>query len=364
MNLQGLTSEFSLPELFKFLQESQQSGRLSLKPVEGSSPVKKAEGKAYFFWFEKGNLLAASNRLDGLGLLSILQERSLIQSATLPRLLRQCPPKVALGKFLKDRAVLTGKQLPSLFASQVLRHTCVLLKATDVRFAFSASYPIPYLEMTGVRIRATDITLPSLRILKDWGALTEKLPGLESGLKPVGGDLPAYRLHSQEKDVLRLAQEGMSLSKISKVLKLPTLDIRKTAFRLIYVGLVKEVPLMQFARPAHQPRKRISTKISEAFLGRLSGYLQQIPSLTQTEHQVPVTANIISSSSTSSSHRQAVNPDKTARNSAIKRIIDVISIDRSERIYEMAPSCLVNRYPSCLLTRYPSCSLTNSLVHA
>ena len=289
MNLQGLTSEFSLPELFKFLQESQQTGRLSLKPVEKPVGLKPAKGsspeeKAYFFWFEKGNLLAASSRLDGLGLLNILQARSLIQSATLPRLLRQCPPKVALGKFLEDRAVLTAKQLKSLFASQVLRHTCALLKATDVRFAFRADYPVPYLELTGVRIRATDVTLPSLRVLQDWGALVEKLPSLESGLKPVEKDLPAYRLHSQEKDVLRLAQKGMSLSKISKALKLPALDIQKTGFRLIYVGLVKEVPLMQFARSASQPRKRVSTKISEAFLGRLSGYLQQASSMAQAKH--------------------------------------------------------------------------------
>ena len=348
MNLQGLTSEFSLPELFKFLQESQQTGRLSMKPTKGSSP----EGKSYFFWFEKGKLLAASNRLDGLGLLHILQARSLIQSSTLPRLLRQCPAKVALGQFLKDRNILTSKQLTSLFASQVLRHTCALLTATDVKFAFHESYPLSYLEMTGVSISPTDVTLPSLRVLKDWRTLTDKLPSPSSGLKLIGDSL-AYRLQTQEKNVLRLAQEGLSLSKISKALKLPEQDIQKTGFRLIFVGLVKEVPLTQFAKPVQLPKRRI-TKISEAFLGRLSGYLQKVPARTYAEHKAaPSMAASISGFPTVSvaRHRQAVNLEKTARNSAVKRLTSTITLDRSERIPNAAPSCFLVKYPSCSLAK-------------
>ena len=353
MNLQGLTSEFSLPELFKFLQESQQTGRLLMKPTKGSD----LEGKSYFFWFEKGKLLAASNRLDGLGLLHILQARSLIQSAALPRLLRQCPPKVALGQFLKDRTILTSKQLTSLFASQVLRHICALLTATDVRFAFHESYPFSYLEMTGISIPPTDVTLPSLRVLKDWRTLTDKLPSLTSGLKLVG-DPSAYRLQTQEKNVLRLAQEDLSLSKISKALKLPEQDIQKTGFRLIFVGLVKEVPLAQFAKPARPPKRRI-TKISEAFLGRLSGYLQKVPAKTHVEPKAAAnTAVSINGFPTSfpattrfAHYRQAVNLEKTARNSAVRRLTSTITIDRSERIPNTAPSCLLVKYPSCSLAK-------------
>ncbi len=356
MNLQGLTSEFSLPELFKFLQESQQTGRLSLKPVEMSNPENREREESYFFWFEKGNLLAASNRLDGLGLLYKLQTRSLIQGATLPRLLRQCPPKVALGKFLRERAVLTSKQLKSLFASQVLGQVCTLLKAPDVSFAFHESYPLPYLEMTGVSIRATDVTLPSLRVLKDWGSLIDKLPSLESGLKPVAGSLSAYQLQTQEKDVLRLAQENMSLAKISKVLQLPALDVQKTGFRLIFVGLVKEVPLIQAVKSTYQPRRKASAKISGSFLGRLSGYLKKIPLMVQREQKVPDVINATFSGNTSTRYQQSVNLEKTARNSAVKRLTNAISGDRAERLTDIAPSCL--------LTKYPSCVLANSAVQA
>ncbi|MGC1309298.1 MAG: DUF4388 domain-containing protein [Phormidesmis sp.] len=330
MNLQGLTSEFSLPELFKFLQESQQTGRLSLKPI-GSPDL---EERAHYLWFEKGNLLAASSRLDGLGLLNILQKRALIQNATLPQLLRRCPADVALGKFLEDCTILTSKQLKSLFASQVLRHTCVLLESADVQFAFHALSARPYLEMTGVRIRATDITLPSLRLLKNWGALLEKLPSPDSGLKPLEGDIPTYRLHSQEKDVLRLAKKGLSLSKVARVLQIPTLEVQKIGFRLIFVGLVKEVPLVQFAKPVHQPKKRISTRISTAFLSRLSNYLQKTPAMSRPEVSVPIFGNSMLLQSTSIGHKQRVNEDKASKNSAVKRVTNILSIDRAERLPE------------------------------
>ncbi len=358
MNLQGLTSEFSLPELFQFLQESQQTGRLSLRPVKGSH----LENKPHFFWFEKGNLLAASDRLDGLGLLHIMQTRSLITSAVQPRLLRQCPRQVALGNFLKDRAVLTGKQLKSLFAFQILKHMCALLKATDIRFAFRESYPLSYLEMTGVKTRATDVTLPSLRILKDWGTLVDKLPSPESGLNPVEGKQLSYRLQTQEKNVLRLAQTGMSLAKISKTLKLSTLDVQKTGFRLIFVGIAKEVPMIDIANSHSQPKRQLA-RLSESFLGKLSGYLQKGLQPAPATASVSASAYAEPYNSAAVSYQSIASPDKmtisdkaidlsnTARNSAVQRISNIVGIDRVGQLAEVAPACLLVQYPSCLLAR-------------
>ena len=274
MLLQGQTSEFSLPELFKFLKDSQQTGRLSLKSLYG-----KAEGSPHYFWFEDGNLVAASERLDGLGLLNLLQGRALLQSSTLPRLLRRCPKKVALGNFLRNQAILTAKQLQSLFAAQVLRNTCRLLQATNVRFAFYPDYPFPYLEMTGVKIQATDITLPSLRMVKDWSNLIEKLPSLDSGLKPIGKDISNYRLSIQERTVLRLAAFGKSLGDIAIAIKLPKLEIQKIGFRLIFVGVASEVPMIHQARTAARSQPTVPDKVSAAFLSKLSSYLQKTADL-------------------------------------------------------------------------------------
>ncbi len=219
--------------------------------------------------------MAASQRLDGMGLLQLLQRRSLLQSSLLPRLLRQCPPKVALGQFLLERSVLTARQLQSLFASQTLQNTCTLLQASDVRFAFYPAYPFPYWEMTGVKIRATDIALPSLRMIKIWDALTEKLPRLDSGLTPARGQVPHYRLNSKEKWVLRLAAANHSLTEIAAAMKLPERDVQKIGFCLIFVGVANELPLIHLAKADKQTQPPAPAQVSPAFLGKLSHYLQQ-----------------------------------------------------------------------------------------
>ncbi len=271
MLLQGQTSEYSLPELFKFLKDSQQTGRLSLKTLFG----KNFEGDIHYLWFEKGELVATSRRLDGLGLLKFLQQRCLVQNSTLPQLLRQCPPKVALGAFLKSRALLTVRQLQSLFSSQILASTCSLIEAPDVRFAFYPNYPFPYLEMTGVRIQATDIALPSLRMIKSWSTLIEKLPELTSGLKAAEGNVPSYRLNSQEKTVLSLADSGKSLADIAREMNLPKLDVQKIGFRLVFVGLARELPMVHLIRAKATAKQSSPIQVSEAFLDKLSTYLQK-----------------------------------------------------------------------------------------
>ncbi|MEM6451595.1 MAG: DUF4388 domain-containing protein [Cyanobacteria bacterium P01_D01_bin.105] len=351
MNIQGLTSEFSLPELLKFLQESQQTGRLSLTPTALDSEKRvdsenRVEETSYLFWFSKGNLIAVSNRVDGLGLSHMLQSRSLIQHIALPQLLRQCPPKAALGIFLRDRDLLTNKQLKSLFASQVLKQIYTLLKVSDSKFTFQESGPLPYLEMTGVSIRATDVTLSSLRILKDWGVLTDKLPCLESGLKPTDVELSSYRLQTKEKEVLRLAEKGLSLIEISKVLKLPALDVQRMGFCLSFVGLVKEVPLVRISKPT-VPQKRKRSWLGAAFFKRLFGYLKRTPA--KAPHTGPIATNApvadsmainrtpvsnqgITHSQGTIDSQKTINTDKTARNSAVQRIKTVISKDRSERL--------------------------------
>ncbi|MGB7086423.1 MAG: DUF4388 domain-containing protein [Phormidesmis sp.] len=270
MLIQGQTSDFTLPELFKFLKDSRQTGRLSLRSLFGET----LEGDPHYLWFEEGKLLAASQRLDGLGLLHLLRQRSLLQGLSLTRLLRQCPPKVALGQFLRDQAVLSAKQLQSLFASQILRNTCTLIQAPNVRFSFYPDYPLPYLEMTGVKIQATDIMLPSLRMIKSWGTLSEKLPASESGLNPSAkGSVPQYRLNSHEQTVLCLSEAGHSLREIAATLKLPKLEVQKIGFRLIFVGLATEVPMIRVARVQSKPSRSVPAKVSTAFLSELSDYL-------------------------------------------------------------------------------------------
>lgn len=306
MLLQGQTSEFSLPELFKLLKDSQQTGRLSLKSLSTTG----LEGDPHYFWFEQGNLVAASQRLDGLGLLTLLRQRSLLQSSTLPQLLRQCPPKLALGSFLQQKAVLTTKQLQSFFAHQVLRNTCRMIQVSNVRFAFYPGYPFPYLEMTGIKIHATDITLPSLRMIKDWGTLMDKLPGLDSGLKPGQGNVPLYRLNSDERRVLQLASSGNSLGDIAIQMRASKLAVQKIGFRLIFVGMAVELPMVYVAKAKVRSHRPAPSKVSDAFLSKLSSYLQKTADSIPPHKPVPIP--------TSSASVARRSPAKASRPLALK----------------------------------------------
>lgn len=277
MRLQGLTTEYSLPELFKFIKDSRQTGRLSFQVLADDARLADDVSKkgAHYFWFEAGKVIAVSNRLDGLGLLTLLQRRSFLPMGILPRLLRQCPPRVTLGSFLQEKGVISGKQLQYLFAMQVLNTACNLMSAGDAQFMFHPSAALPYLEMTGEKIRATDVALPSLRMLRSWDRLQEKLPALESGLRRVSEEAPQYKLNRQEAKVLKLSQAEQSLKQIAAALVLPEIEVQKIGFRLIYVGIVQELPLIAVDWTETQAIALASPKVSDRFLSNLTDYLQK-----------------------------------------------------------------------------------------
>ncbi|MEM9163499.1 MAG: DUF4388 domain-containing protein [Cyanobacteria bacterium P01_F01_bin.4] len=263
MTLQGYTSDVSLPALFKALQDRQQTGQLCLKPASKHSPKGNQASQQYSFWFHRGNLIAATNRSDGRGLLKLMQQRVPLKASTLPRLLQRCPAHQPLGKFLKDNGVLTTKQLRSLFTHQVLRYLCVLLQTPDVHFSFHPQAAFPYSEMTNIKIPATEMTLPGLRALKNWSTLQPKLPSPDSSLRKRRVNAPKIKLNTLEKDVLKIAKGGHSLAQIAKQMRHPTEDVLKIAFRLIFVGITEEVPYTRFetrsvpdTRP-HQPQNQI-----------------------------------------------------------------------------------------------------------
>ncbi|MEO0456587.1 MAG: DUF4388 domain-containing protein [Cyanobacteria bacterium P01_A01_bin.114] len=287
MTFQGCISDVPLLELFKSLQDNQKTGCLSLKTVldnkasryRASRPPKSPKysgldyennGDPYLFWFYRGHLVAATNRSDGLGLLNLIQRRVPLKTSTLPFLLQRRPSQQTLGKFLRENGVLTARQLRSLFTHQVLRYLCVLLQTPEVHFSFCACESLPYLEMTNIKISAAAMMLPGLRCLKNWDTLQASLPSSDSGLKNSDKSAPKLKLNTIEKEVLQIAKGGHSLAQIAQIMVHPTNDVLKIAFRLIFVGLVEEVPYIRFAAAAtHRPREMqgrlgFSKKLSHA----------------------------------------------------------------------------------------------------
>jgi hypothetical protein len=102
--------------------------------------------------------------------------------------------------------------------------------------------------MTGLSLSATEATLMGLRVLRDWKSLADKLPEPTSALSRVVIGKRHLRLDSLEGRVWQLANGSISLALMAKQLKQPVETMQQTAFRLVSVGLVAEVPTIAPSR--------------------------------------------------------------------------------------------------------------------
>ncbi|NEP19002.1 MAG: DUF4388 domain-containing protein [Leptolyngbya sp. SIO4C1] len=285
MAIQGDLSQFSLPELLKFLQDGQKTGRLSIQSFEAIN-IKQlryvsSANQTYFIWFRAGRIITMANRLDGLGLLTILQQRHQLSLREIPKIVRYCPAQVPLGSYLSTCGVLQPRQLSALFSIQVMQQMLSLFQLSQGQFRFVELALSPYLEMTGLSIQATAATLPALRVLKDWHAFQDKLPSGQSGLK-LSHNPPQLRLSQIEKQLLHLVDGQQPLVQLAPQLGISLLALQKMALRLIYAGLAREVPLVGALLPVETMETRLAKQedqnphqLSNRFIESLTAYLQK-----------------------------------------------------------------------------------------
>ena len=288
MSVVGSLSEFSVPEVLRFLQDGKKTGLLAIqaaKPtVSETAPHSSAliPNRFCFIWVNQGRVVSATSRLDGRCLAGLLRRRRYVSALTMTRLIRRCPPDMPLGLFLRSKGVLQAKQLKMVFALQVIQQVCGLFQLTDGRFRFDSKAPLPRVEMTGLSIPATEVTLPGLRALKNWDALSPKLPDAASGLKSLVKGQPQLRINQSEWQVWSLADGSTSLSHIATQLGQPMERIQQIAFRLMFVGLAEEVPVA-LSRPtvdAEIPafsQSASTAPVSPNFIKNLMGYLRHLP---------------------------------------------------------------------------------------
>ena len=239
MAITGSLSEFSLPEIFQFLDQGQKTGILTIR-----DPQNVQTGKPFLrhIWLQNGRVVAAGDRLDNRGLVRLIEQRSWlneIQRLELERLLRE---DALLGLNLKSLGILQPDQLKLLFSIQVLRQVCALFQLETGLFRFEANANLPKAEMTGLSLPATETTLMGLRSLKDWKILESKLPEANSTLFNIISGQSSLRLDNNETQVWSLANGYTSIKKMAEQLNLPIAKVQQIAFRLIVVGLAEEVP--------------------------------------------------------------------------------------------------------------------------
>jgi Domain of unknown function (DUF4388) len=290
MSLSSSFTDFSLAELFQLIDQGRKSGCLSVCTLPDIH-APKSKSQHFYIWFRQGRIVAAANRLNGRGLVSKITQRGWAQQIILENLCRvPSTGETPLGVNLKTQGVLDAEQLNLLFATQ-LQQVRELFEIQKGVFKLDSKATLPWSEMTGLSLRATEVALMALRSLKNWELLVDALPDSGSGIRGITNNKPQVRLNAFEWQVWEFASGSVSLSAIASQLNQPTIKVQQAAFRLMLVGLVEEIPLvtstseiddyplnLNWVNSSASGRKKSKEpeqpKISSSFLQNLVGFLR------------------------------------------------------------------------------------------
>jgi predicted DNA-binding ribbon-helix-helix protein len=246
MSIRGSFEIFSLPELFQIIDLGSKSGRLIVQVL---APLKTQElNGPYYIWFDRGRLVAVTNRFNQKGLIEVIDDRGWLSQLITQKLERLCPAKMPLGSYLNKMKLLKAQQIDLLFQIQ-LHQVYKLFSLSSGWFRFDEistnsnsmeTIAMPYLEMTGKSMNALEVMLHALRVLPRWEHYSEQLPEPSSTLEQLMPQ-PNLQLSLLEWQIWKLADRKNSLKTIAQELQESLTQIQKAAFRLIVTGLVEEI---------------------------------------------------------------------------------------------------------------------------
>ncbi len=151
MSITGSLTDFSLPEIFQFIERGHKTGLLTLyaESVSQATP-----SSVYYMWASKGNIVAAANQLNNQGLVLLIDQYPWVSNRVVTKLAQFCPPNKSLGLYLRSQGALHMEQLEHLFQIQVVQQLCTLFQLKDAQFKFDQNVPLPMQEMTGLCVSA------------------------------------------------------------------------------------------------------------------------------------------------------------------------------------------------------------------
>ncbi|MEQ8999775.1 MAG: DUF4388 domain-containing protein [Coleofasciculus sp. B1-GNL1-01] len=277
MAITGYLSDLSLPELFHLIEQGKKTGLLTLRTALTIPSI------PYYVWVHQGRIVATANRLNGQGLIALIEQYQWVSDRVVAKLVQWCcPTGKPLGLCLKNHGVLQTEHLKQLFQVQVLQQIGTLFQLKDAQFKFEQNVPLPGREMTGLSIPATEATLMGLRVLPNWDTLADKLPDPNSGLISTKTGQLRYRLDPVEWQIWEYTKGTVSLKMIARELRLPIEKVQQIAFALITVGLAEEVPLFvgnlptQSVEPlpAQLTEESESKTLSQSFVQNFMSFLR------------------------------------------------------------------------------------------
>lgn len=242
MSISSSFTDFSLAELFQLIDRGRKSGCLTVCTLPDLK-INGSKSQYYYIWFRQGLVVATANRLNGNGLVEKIEQRGWMTKQTQDKVSSIAKTNIPLGLDLKTQGVLSAEQLNLLFASQ-LQQVRQLFEIQKGVFKLDSKAVLPVLEMTGLSVRATEVALMSLRVLKNWAGLADALPNAGSAIESITQVKSQLHLNPFEWQVWEFANGSVSLNAIASVLNQPVAIVQQAAFRLMVAGLVEEVPFI------------------------------------------------------------------------------------------------------------------------
>jgi hypothetical protein len=280
--LRGRLSEYSLAEIFRFLEEGRKTGTLI---IDRELQLVSAEQARHYIGFQHGKVVSYCQDLNQLELINTLVLMKYIDGDIAKTFHQQSKYMFKpLGGQLQSQGVLTDSQIEKLFSTQVIQPITKLFGVMEAEFSFDETISPLSVEMTGLQLLPAELTLRSLRILDNWQHLQAKLPDAEHGLQQVRPGLLLYNLEMIEMELWKSANGQLAIGQLAKKLALPLLELQKTAFYMVAAGILKEVSIDRLSLPpmelpsaaASQPRPRANrSPVSKKFLTNLVGFLKQ-----------------------------------------------------------------------------------------
>ncbi|MCJ8278381.1 MAG: DUF4388 domain-containing protein [Rivularia sp. ALOHA_DT_140] len=290
MSLSSSFTDFSLAELFQLIDQGRKSGCLSVCTLPDINSAQ-SRAKYFYIWFRSGRIVGAAHRLNGKGLVSKIAQRNWAQPQVIETIYNNASTTTPLGLQFKTQDVLNAEQLNLLFANQ-LQQVRQLFEIQKGVFKLDCKATLPMSEMTGLSLRATEVTLMALRALKNWTVLKDALPDVESGIRSITQNKPQIRLNPFEWQLWEFASGDIPIKDIGIQLNQPAIKIQQAAFRLMLVGLIEEVPSITSnsheyrydmdltwvskygSRAAKKYRESQAPQVSSSLLQNLVGYLR------------------------------------------------------------------------------------------
>ena len=258
-------NSFSLPELFKLIEHDSKSGRLIVETPLSDRSNQRAG--IYYLWFKDGYLIAISNCINQKGLIDLIAQRDWLSPIVVARLRKLCPTGVPLGIYLRQMKLLDSKKISLIFQLQ-LHQVYRLFQLHEGRFRFDdfaelqdRILTIPWLEMTGHRIKTIEVSMYALRLIENSDNFNDRLPSLSQALRK-NVICSHLKLNTIERELWDLADSKTPLLTIAKMIDYSIPQIRATAFRLITVGLVDAVfvPGQDWSDKSNRPTHNSTNK--------------------------------------------------------------------------------------------------------